>query len=584
MDKDNEKKMWVHILKFSKIYAFWIALSIFATLVLTYSNIFTSQLLKKIIDMAVSKNIHGIDTYILMGLIVFILGITSKYFFRYATGKYGNCVMRDIRSATVDYVNKLPPDYTMKNKIGEILAKLSGDANVVQNFMANEFINLIYMPIMLIGFGAYLTYLNWRLFLASSIILPILVPLSVKLISPIKKYQREYVKYLGKTNNIVQNSIDGISIIKAYNLEEEMANTYDESIKIATKIAFKNDKKEYITNPIITITGSLPGIISIIYGGYLCLQGNMSAGELIAFLNIFAMFTEPMKYLFHMIINIKVAMASVERLFSILDEPQEKSGNIRFTKESYDKNDIAVEFVNVDFSYDEKSMILNKLNLIVTKGKSIAIVGASGSGKSTILKLIGKINERQGGTIKICGQNIEDIEIESLREYISYVSQRTFLFPFSIKDNILIGNPKATMEDILKATKKANAHAFIEKLTDGYDTLVGEHGTKLSGGQIQRIALARAILKDSPILLLDEATSALDTQSEALIKDALDKFKKDKTLIIVAHRLSTIENADEIFVLEKGAIIENGTHNELIAKNSAYAKLHIGAHGEGATA
>jgi ABC-type multidrug transport system fused ATPase/permease subunit len=575
MNKKNEKKVWAYIIRFSRRYILWILVSIAAAIVNIYADIYASDLLKRVIDISIGSNFREAKTFIIIGIAVFVLGGISRYLFRFFTDKFGNYVIRDIRSATIDYLGKLPPDYTMKNSRGDILAKLSGDAGVVQNFISGYFIDLIYIPIMIVFFGIYLAYLNFTLFLASFIILPVLIPLSYKLLAPIKASQREYGKQLGKTNNNIQNAIDGMGIIKAYNLEEEMAKKYDDSIRAATNTAFKNDKRQYSVEPLNAVVGSFPGIICVILGGFMSIDGKMTVGELLAFMNIFSMFIQPMNRLYHMMIDIKVSTASAERLFSILDETPEKAGSVKLTKEHYDRSSVIVSFSNVDFSFEEDRKILNKLNLQVSKGKHIALVGASGSGKTTILKLISKTHNAKGGNIKICGENIEDLDVESLRENIAYVSQSSFLFPFSVKDNILIGKPEATFEEVVEACKRANAHEFIEKLPEGYDTLVGERGSKLSGGQVQRISIARAMLKNAPIVLLDEATSALDTQSEVLVKEALDNLKKDTTLITVAHRLSTIEDADEILVLNQGIIIERGIHSELMAKNSAYAKLHL---------
>ncbi|HYH03552.1 MAG TPA: ABC transporter ATP-binding protein [Bacillota bacterium] len=562
-----------HIWLFSKPYFGWILTGVLATMGSTACDLFIADILRQIIDFALAGNSTAIGKPLLMGGFLLIGGMVSNYLMVYCTGTYSINILKDIRRTTVEHLQKLPLVFTTKNKTGELLAKLSGDAEVVQNFLEGAFIDTLYVPVMLLGFASYMLQLDWRLFLACFWMLPILLPLSVMTMKPVKACSREYTKYLGKTNNNVQDVVDGIGIVKAYNLEEEMAGKYQAALQKALDMSLKNDKRQYAVEPISYLIMHLPVVICLIYGGYLAIKGTVSLGTLAAFLTLLKLVINPLIRGYQLIINSKSAMASAERLFSTLDEEIEQSGRMG-QAEINPANSLVFSLENVSYAYNGENTVLQNFNLSIPQGKKIAIVGSSGSGKSTILKLLCRYHEIDRGTIRFFGTEYTALDLNYLRSNITYVSQESFLFPVSIGENIAVGKTGASVEEVMEAAKMANAHDFIMKLPRGYATEVGERGSMLSGGQIQRIAIARAILKNTPVLLLDEATSALDAANEELVKKALDNLCRGKTLVVVAHRLSTIENADEIIVLEKGAIVERGDHHRLIADNGVYTRLY----------
>jgi ABC-type multidrug transport system fused ATPase/permease subunit len=529
------------IAQFTKPYILSIIVATLASTGCAVTNVFINDILKLVIDATVNKNLDNTASLLIKGIIVIITGMLSNYLAVYMTGYYSVNILKDIRTATIRHLPKLSPDYVEKNN-------------------------------MVLSFAIYLLLLSPLLCFSTMFPLIILVPLSVKLMKPIKKRSKDYSRMLGETNNNIQELCDGISVVKTYNLEKQLTDKYEFCLKKSLDLSLRNDKLQYNIEPISYMIMTLPMVICLGLGGYLTLKDQMTLGSLVAFVSMLKILIDPLIRAYQLFVNSKVAIASAERVFSILQTPIEIIP--KFPKKINFESEAAFELENISFSYEAEKNVLLNINLLVKRNQKIALVGSSGSGKSTLLKLIYKNYLQSSGTLKFFGYDYDTINPNELRNQISLISQDSFIFPLSVADNIRIGKANASIEEIIDASKKAYCHDFIINLPNGYDTLVGEKGTLLSGGQVQRIAIARAILKDSKVLLLDEPTSALDTESEHLVNTAIEKLSPNKTLIVVAHRLPTITNSDEIIVMEQGKIIERGIHTELINLNGTYADLY----------
>jgi len=370
----------------------------------------------------------------------------------------------------------------------------------------------------------------------------------------------------------MQESLSGIQIVKAFLMELHESKRIARSMKLLIRARVRNVLWAAASGVGAGFFVGIAGLVVVWYGGSEIIRGNLTIGQYVAFNSFLIYIFGPTQRLVNMNVRIQNSLAAVERVFEILDlKPEEESragrGDLKDTKGK-------VEYCNVSFSYDSARLVLEDISLGVEPGNLVALVGRSGAGKTTLVNLIPRFYEPQSGRILIDGNDIQEIALRSLRKQIGIVSQETFLFSSSVKDNIRFGRPNATDEEVIRAAKSAHAHEFIVKLAQGYDTKVGERGGRLSGGERQRIAIARAILKEPPILILDEATSELDSKSENLIQEAMESLMRNRTTFVIAHRLSTILNADTIVVLDEGRIVEEGRHQELYHKGGAYKRLY----------
>jgi len=563
------------LLKFSRPYYIHIIISAIASICGAVANVWVIDILKNVIDESINGGSSGIFVKIGEGGLAIILGMVANYLIIYTTGYYGAGVLKDIRSATIKHVIQLAPDYMEKNNFGDLMARMSSDVEDISSYLSSYFKDCIYVPILVIIFVVYLVFMNPLLAVACLFPLLIFVPISIKLMKPIKYSQVDYMQKLGKTNNNIQEVCDGVDIIKSYGLEKILEKKYHKDLKKTLDISFTNDLRQYNVEPISRMISELPVAIALCLGGYLVFRGDISLGVLIAFVSVMKKLIDPLQSAYQLVIRTKMAMVSVDRVFYILDEIKEQEGQ-QYRNINLDNEEVFT-LKNVSFAYDgmvEKKNSLEDIDLTIKKGEKIAFVGRSGGGKSTLLKLLYKHYEITGGEIMFHGMNYNEMNPDQLRDNIALISQDAFLFPMSIEDNIRIGNSDASKVEIMIASKIANCHEFIEEFPGKYETLVGEKGTLLSGGQKQRISIARAILKNCPVILLDEPTSALDKKSEKLVNEAIDWISKEKTVVVVAHRISTIMNADEIVVIDDGKIAEKGNHNNLMKLNGLYSKIY----------
>lgn len=564
------------ILKFTKPYLFSIILAVAAGVGGASANVWVIDIFKNIIDESINGSVSDIVLRLIEGVAVLVIGMICSYLVIYMTQYFGIAILHDLREATVKHVAKMSPDYMEKNNFGDMVARMSSDTEGIAGYLETYFKDSMYTPIMIVIFVIYLVSISPLLALVGLIPLAILVPLSVKLMKPIKMSQGAYVRKIGETNNNIQEICDGIDVVKSYNLHKTLEEKYYKDLKKTLDISAKNDLWQYNVEPISRMINELPIIITLCLGGYMVFQGKITIGVVVAFVSVMKKLIEPLGRAYQLILRTQFAVVLVERVLYIVDTPieyDESKATVMIDKE----NESVFSLQDVNFAYDgmvEQKDVLQGINLIIKKNQKVAFVGRSGGGKSTLLKLLYKNYPITEGTIKYHGIDFEELNPNQLRNDIALISQDAFLFPMTLEDNIRIGNPKATKEEVIQAARIANCHEFIEKLPKGYATMAGENGTFLSGGQKQRISIARAVLKDAPVILLDEPTSALDKESERQVNEALDKLAIGKTVVVIAHRLPTIVNADEIVVVDGGRIVAKGVHNDLMEQNGLYANLY----------
>ena len=559
---------------YTKRYSFLIILNIILALVSSATASSPIALIKRLFDDGI---IGGNEKDILYAagamILLAVVGAVLIYWNTILSTMISSSIYKNIVDDIFIKIQTLDMEYFSGTKTGELMVKVMNDPGNI-NTLIQETFNMVYeifTAIILLGLAIYL---DWKLTLGVLLVAPVLIISVRRYSSKLKSSGKERQEAIGTLNSKLQETLSGIRVIKAFATERtEIRDFKKKSLglkKAEMRTARYNAKSS-------SITGGLNYIIMammLVFGGYRVLRGeHFTAGDFIAIVGAIGSMYTPVKRAISRYNNISVNIPSIGRVFEILEiEPgiNDKENSIDF--EEF-KDDII--FSDVEFSYkDSHEKILKGINLNVKKGETIALVGNSGGGKSTIVNLIPRFFDVTKGNITIDGTDVRDYKVKSLRKKIGIVPQETFLFAGTIFSNIKYGNSEASTEDVIEAAKKANAHEFIENLENGYETEIGERGVKLSGGQKQRIAIARAILENPQILILDEATSALDNESERLVQDALEKLMEGKTTFIIAHRLSTIENSDKIAVIQQGELKELGKHDELLQLNGIYSGLY----------
>ena len=485
-----------------------------------------------------------------------------------ASSWVSNKVIMDLRVDMFAKLLKLPKSYFDQHPTGKTLSKLTFDVEQIAAAASTIWLDFIKSSMTVIILTGYLFYKNWQLSLSLVILLP-LVYLAVQLSSKRMRSSSNKVQHsMGNMTHLLDENISGNSLVKIYHAQEQESTKFNDLIKNIRQQRFKVDMTGAFNTGFVNVLIGL-SLGSVVYFSSTSLQ--MTAGEFLSFFTAMGMLVKPAKNLVNINKPLQVAMAAAESVFGLLDEVEEKNQGIK----QLNRTQGAIKFNNVSFGYSDDTTVLNNINLDIKSGETIALVGSTGSGKTTIIQLITRFYSPTKGSITIDGVDINELEIDSLRSQISFVDQNVRLFNDTVKGNIALGQTDTMSSTTIKhAAKVANATDFIENMDKQFDTEIGEDGTKLSGGQRQRLAIARAIAKDSPVLILDEATSALDSATEKQVQAAIDEMQKDRTTIIIAHRLSTIQKADRIIVLRQGDIIEQGSHQELLDAKGEYAGLY----------
>ncbi len=518
---------------------------------------------------------HGGSTTLLflaIALIVMTLFKTgTAYFGSYFTIPIRTGVVKDIRNKINDKILVLPIGFFSEERKGDILARISGDVNEVENSVMSSLDMLFKNPILILIYLITMIVLSWQLTLFVFVVLPIMGYVMGTVGRSLKRSSFEAQNKWGELMSQIEETLSGLRIIKAFNAESKISKRFYTGSDTFRKMSNRIARRQYLAHPMSEFLGTLTIAIVLWFGGSLILSGNgiIDAATFIYYLTIFYSIINPIKEFSRSAYAVQRGLASMERIDKIL-EAQNDITEIQHPQKLSFKNNI--HYRNVWFKYN-KEWVLKGIDLKIEKGKTVALVGQSGSGKSTMTDLLSRFYDIQEGGVFIDNINIKDVTLHDLRSKIGYVTQEAILFNDTFFNNIAFGLKEVTSEEVIEAAKVANAHEFIMATQDGYQTNIGDRGGKLSGGQRQRISIARAVLKNPEILILDEATSALDTDSERLVQDALEKLMRNRTTIIIAHRLSTIKNADEIYVLKEGQIIESGGHNSLYELNGYYTKL-----------
>ena len=475
-----------------------------------------------------------------------------------------------VREKLFAHIHRLPFQFFETNETGHLISRIINDVTIMQSTVTRMLKELMQNGAMALGLLGWLFYLKWKWAIIAIIIFPLMaIPIS-NISRKLKKLSHKGQGILANVNSTILESFSGIKIVRAFGLEsieKDKFHRYSESYLGVVK---KNVKYVEIISPLLEFIGILSAGIVLWYGGNQVLTGEVSQGTFIAFIVAMFMLYGPLRLLFKIYANVQISLAGAERVFAILDQEEEKAEEgsqelVEFKGQ--------IEFCQVTFRYPSRdTVVLKEIDVEVKKSEILAIVGMSGSGKTTLVDLLFRFYNVTSGKILIDGKDIREYRLHSLRQNLALVTQETFLFNDTIWNNIVFGKPGASREKILQAAKAAHVDYFVKGMDEGYETVIGERGVKLSGGQRQRISIARAILRDAPILVLDEATSALDSESEKLVQDALHHLMEHRTTFVIAHRLSTIKHADRIIVLDKGEIVEMGTHESLLSNSGLYQK------------
>ena len=527
------------------------------------------------------KSINPIYAIYLMASIIILAVIMTNLFGYFADRelmKARTLLVKRIREAIFEKINYLHLGYFTKEHKGDLLSRMNTDVLELEAVAGGSMEILFKQPYLIVAYFVGLFMISVKLTLFTLIIIPISATGIAVVTKKLKKEAQDAQASVGRILTIIDETLTGMRIIRSFNATKFFISKFSKESEFYRKAALKGFAKRELAPAFSEVSGVMVVAAILVYGGGLILNNKsgsdpsaLNAGSFIAFLAMFSQVIRPAKALVLALANIQRGQAAGERILKVIDTPievQDKSDAIELT--SFNQK---VEFNNIVFKYTDKTVIDN-ISFIMEKGKTIALIGPSGVGKSTIADLLPRFYDVSSGNILIDGKDIRDFKMESLRSYMSFVTQDTMLFNDTIFTNIALGKPNASMEDVINAAKVANAHDFIIETENGYQTNIGDRGIRLSGGQRQRLSIARAVFKNPQILILDEATSALDTESEKLVQDALSNLMKGRTTLVIAHRLSTIQQADEIIVLQDGRIIERGSHSDLINKNDGvYKKL-----------
>ena len=574
-------KNYIRLMNYIRPYVKHLAFAIVCIVLAAAANLYVPWIIKDMIDKVLMERDMAMLNLIAGGIIVvfFFRGI-FYYGQSYLVSFVGQRVVIDIREALFEKFQRMPLAYFDRHQTGEIMSYVTNDVQALQNALVDKLIELVTESSVLVGSIVLMFYLDWKLTLITLITVPLVGQAMNIFGKKLKKSGIVIQERLADINSLLQESISAVRVVKSFVRERHEIARFHRQNELNFQAEMKNVQLTSLLTPTVEFLAAITVTFILWIGGYEVVQGDLTAGALVAFLTYAVNLANPVKRISRIYGTVQRAMAAADRVFDVIDMEEtihDKEGAVPLPEI---EGRVAVK--DVSFSYKEGAPALSHVSLEASPGQLIAFVGPSGAGKSTIANLIPRFYEVNEGVIEIDGHDVRDVTLDSLREQIGIVPQETMLFSSSVRENIRYGRLDATDEEIEEAARAANAEEFILQLPEGYETKIGERGLNLSGGQRQRIAIARAILKNPRILILDEATSALDTESEKIVQAALDKLMVGRTSFAIAHRLSTIFNADCIYVIDGGHIVEQGTHEELLATGGLYSTLYnIQFRGEG---
>lgn len=566
------------LLRFAKKYAWALAITVFSMLILVGAQLLIPWLIRSLIELVTEQQLSPetmaiVSRLTLIALITFIARGIVQFLRSYMAHIAGWGVVSDARKYVYDHLQRLSLHFYEDKQTGQLMSRVVNDTDLFERMISHAVPDVLVNAITFVGITAVLASLNLRLTLYSLAPIPLVILALVGFAKFVRPAFRRRQREVGELNAVLNDSIAGIREIKAFNRESEQMERVELGIERYRVSLLNALRLMAIFQPFIDFSTSIGQLVVIFFGGQMALSGILPVADLVAFFLYLEMFYQPIRALGMSWEHVQESMAGFDRVAELLsEEPEVKSppnpAPLAEGLQGY------IQFHQVSFKYEDGEQVLADINLDIPASHVVALVGPTGVGKSTLVSLIPRFYDVNEGAITLDGIDIRELDVEQLRKHISIVLQDIFLFHGSVQDNLLFGKPEASDEEIIEATKVANAHDFIQSLPDGYNTIIGERGVKLSGGQRQRISIARAILKNTRILILDEATSSVDTETELLIQQALERLMAGRTTIIIAHRLSTIRKADKIVVLEGKRIVEQGSHEELLDNNGLYKRLY----------